>query len=120
MKKVLFGLLACVSLGASAVDGSVLLTMCEKALTPPGVGVGSQDAFQAGYCIGSADLAFEMLVIEGERSGNTRLVCPKTNSGDQLELVKVVVKHLRATREDLNKPASIGMRRALTRAYPCS
>lgn len=119
MKSVACGLLMAASFGAHAVDGGPLLEMCEKALMPPGVGAPTRDAFQAGYCIGSADLAFEMLVVDGARPGGRRLVCPKRDSGDQLELVKVVVKHLREHREDHDKPAGIAMWRALTAAYPC-
>jgi hypothetical protein len=120
MKRLLIATLVAVSAGTHAADGGPLLTMCEKALSKPGVGVGSQDAFQAGYCIGTLDAAFDALVIEGAESASGPTVCPKLDSGDPLTLVKVVVKYLKANPKAHAQPSALAVRKALRQALPCS
>lgn len=120
MKNYLFAALMAACAGAHATDGGPLLAMCEKALTKPGVGVGSQDAFQAGYCIGSLDVAFDSLVAEWvERNRTGTGLCPKEDGKDQLALVKIVVKYLKANPQSHSQPSTLAVRKALKQAFPC-
>lgn len=104
---------------AYAVDGGPFLAMCEKAMSPPGVSVATKEAFQAGYCIGALDAAFSAIVVESAAAGRGKGLCPKEDGKDPLELVKVVTRHLKANPQDHGKPASLAVRAALMRAYPC-
>lgn len=104
---------------AYAVDGGPFLAMCEKALTPPGVSVASKEAFQAGYCIGALDAAFEGINLESLWANKGLTLCPKEDRKDPLELVRVVTRHLRENPQEHTRPASMAVRAALTRAYPC-
>lgn len=119
MKNFLSFALLVVSAGAYAADGGPLLRMCEKALSPPGVGVKTQDAFQAGYCIGVMDAAFDALVAEPVEHGRAQGLCPKEDGTDQLLLVKIVVKHLKANPQTHSQPAAVAVRKALRQAFPC-
>ena len=119
MKKLLVAALLGACACSHAADGGPLLAMCEKALSKPGVGVNSQNAFHAGYCMGVLDAAFDALVMEPiERSKGPGL-CPKEDSKDPLTLVNVVVKYLKANPQTHAQPSSVAVRKALRAAFPC-
>lgn len=104
----------------AGVDGGPLLATCEAALRKPAVATLQKDSVQSGYCMGFLDSAFGALVAEAAESRRPNTgVCPQSDSGDPLTLVKVVVKYLKANPQTHTQPAEMPVRAALRQAFPC-
>lgn len=104
----------------AGVDGGPLLATCEAALRKPAQATIQKDSFQSGYCVAFLDASFGALVAEAAESKRADAgVCPKSDSGDPLMLVKVAVKYLKENPQTHSQPAEVPVRAALRKAFPC-